>query len=46
MGYVAMKAYALDLREGVVKFLNAGGAKAEEARRQQTQTSTQKKRAG
>ncbi len=28
-----MKAYALDLRERVVKFLNAGGSKAEAARR-------------
>ena len=28
-----MKAYALDLRERVIKFLNAGGSKAEAARR-------------
>ena len=28
-----MRAYALDLRERVVKFLNAGGSKAEAARR-------------
>jgi transposase len=28
-----MKAYALDLRKRVVKFLNAGGSKAEAARR-------------
>ena len=28
-----MKAYSLDLRERVVKFLNAGGSKAEAARR-------------
>jgi transposase len=28
-----MKAYALDLREPVVKFINAGGSKAEAARR-------------
>jgi transposase len=28
-----MKAYALDLREKVVKFINSGGSKAEAARR-------------
>jgi len=30
---MGMKAYALDLRERVVKFLNAGGSKVEAARR-------------